>query len=190
MEIVIKGIVALLMFVLAMPFAYSEECDISISIDSNKEIFDNGEKIEFHNKLSDESFDYIIEYWIEDINGSIVKRKMNTTNHLKKFFTPKNRGADIVIKARIAYVGCDETNSDNNFAEKKILFAGSAGNSTTKEAVVAFEIDKDIEKLKRFAGKPARTQYSSSKNSKILKAVPYFLVTLAVLISIVLIWRR
>lgn len=59
---------------------------IEFQIILDKQIFEN--KIEF--KFQTNATDYIIEYWIEDLQKNIVKNKYNTTNtNLKSFTAPK-----------------------------------------------------------------------------------------------------
>ena len=64
------------------------KCNVSLWIYSNKNIYEN-EKVEFYNYISNSSFPFIIEYWIEDIFGYVAKKKYNTTVLSKKRWTPK-----------------------------------------------------------------------------------------------------
>ena len=180
------------------PFAGAVECDVSISITSNKERFDSGDKIEFYNKLdgTPSSSNYVIEYWAEDLEGSIIKKKTNTTNQNKKTFTPKNIEAGVVLKARIADLECNDDNLEDNFAEKKILFKGvreNTENHSVKTVSISFSVDKNRQKLKNFALNTNRTQTKPKEtisDNKLKKTAPYFILILTTLLSIVLIWKR
>ncbi len=198
-----KRIVILLIFLLMPCFASAVNCNISLSITTNTEIFDNGEKIEFYNKLNNKQFDYIIEYWIEDVNSTIIKQKRNTTNQAKKTFTPKNFDADIIIKSRIAYLGCGDVNLEDNFAQKRISLKGNneqnKENTTHKTIKISFTVNSDMQKLKNFAKQMEssnnenleREEYKpKQEENKVKKAIPYFILILTTLISIVLIWKR
>jgi len=66
----------------------SIKCNVSLWIYSNKNIYEN-EKVEFYNYISNSSFPFIIEYWIEDIFGYVAKKKYNTTVLSKKRWAPK-----------------------------------------------------------------------------------------------------
>jgi hypothetical protein len=193
-----KIVIWLAIFLLMPGFASSAQCNVSISIDSNAQTFDKGDKIEFYNKLNSKSFDYIIEYWIEDTNNTIIKQKRNTTNQAKKSFTAKNINTDIVLKARIAHLGCEDINHGDNFAEEKILFNRVIGNSTHHTIRVSFIINKDMQKLRAFANKinygnksQENIKYNANTgNDKLKKPIPYFIMILTTLLSIVLIWQR
>jgi hypothetical protein len=158
---------------LVVPAVYS--CSISLSITSDSRIFENSRKIEFYNKVDGADM-FVVEYWVEDSYGNIIKSKRNTTNENKKSFTPKNLDTDIIIKNRLVFPECT-----NASAEKRIFHKNSENG-----AVISFEIDKSAEKLRRMEV----NSYKNEKNSRILKLVPYFLITLMTIISIVLIWRR
>ena len=201
-----KTIVLLLVFLLLADFADAVACNISIFIETNDNIFENGEKITFYSKLSNKTPNYLIEYWVEDIDGKIIKRKVNTTNQNKKSFTPKNIDKDIVIQARIAEIGCQDVNLDDNFAEKMVFFKTKPKNTTnhtSKTIKITFEINKDVEKLVKFASQipktanktvninlPKKEYAQNKKENKAKKALPYLFITLTTLLSIVLIWRR
>lgn len=188
-----KKIVVVLLFLMAIQFAAAKECNVSISIESNKEIFDNNDKIEFFTRLNNAEFDYIIEYWIEDSSGKIVKQKRNTTNQNKKTFTPKNLAEDIVLKAKIVDLGCADVNTNDNLAEKRIYFGEKSENLTAKIVTVSFAVDKNKQKLKDFASAINITTEKSKKTNsenKLIKAAPYFLIALTTILSIVLIWKR
>lgn len=81
----------------------------------------NPEKINFkvlpiRKRITNESNgteDFVIEYWIDDIYGNILKRKANTSSSSKKTFTIKdNLMMTIIIHARIYNKTC--TNVENN----------------------------------------------------------------------------
>ncbi|MBN2111465.1 hypothetical protein JW707_00020 [Candidatus Woesearchaeota archaeon] len=188
-----KSIVIPLLFLLAAPFASAAECNISIFLETDNNEFDNGDKIEFSPKLSSSDFDYVIEYWIEDSDGSIVKQKINTTNQNKKSFTAKNIGKNIVLKARIADLGCEDISPDDNLAEKTIFLKGKSADLANKSVTVSFSVDKNTQKLADFSSGMNKTESNTPEtgsNDKLRKAAPYFLLALTTLISIALIWKR
>ncbi len=191
-----KKLVLLLIFLLTPFFASAVPCDISLSITSNKETFENNNKIEFYNKLNNKSFDFVIEYWVEDTKGNLLKRKIKTTNMNKKTFTPKNINKPILLKSRILSLGCDDLNLTDNFAEKKLLPHNYSTNSTHNTINIYFKVDKDMQKLKNLANQLKQPEEKESKttsntqNNKLKEKIPYFLVALTTLISIVLVWRR
>jgi len=101
-------------------------CNISINITTEKILYDNKEQIKFYNNLNDESFPYTIEYWIEDLFGTIIKKRINTTNTNQKSFTPDIDEKDRVffIKNKV-YALCNDLNTSDNSAEKLIIIKGS-----------------------------------------------------------------
>lgn len=201
-----KKLVILIIFLLIPYFAEALPCNVSISIDAKTE--ESG-KIEFYNRLSNSSFNYIIEYWVEDSGGNIIKRKTNTTNQNKKTFTPKNTSNGIIIKARIAKIDCNDINLDDNFVEKQLYTLPNI-NLTHKSVKILFEINKELEKLAEFSkslnlsGKSShnytpptqpktkkQADYSQNpEENKLRPVIPYFLIALTTLISVVLVWRR
>jgi len=64
------------------------KCNVSLWIYIKKEIYEN-EKVEFYNYISNDSFPFLIEYWIEDVFGYVVKNKYNTSVLSKKQWTPR-----------------------------------------------------------------------------------------------------
>lgn len=217
-----KRIIALtpLIFIFSAYFASAADCDVSISITANREFFEDGEKIYFYTKLSENSFDYTIEYWIEDKSGGIVKPKRNTTSQAKKSFTPQNIDSHLIIKARIVSLGCDDFNTKDNFAEKIIFLDGLDNNyggweknsgfsakTTNKTIEISFSIDPERQKLGELAQNlgrknevitgPQQNYMQNEENkeqnddeNKLRKFIPHFLIALTTLISAVLIWKR
>lgn len=182
-----------LLFLLAAPFAGAAECNISISISASRKIAGGRSKIEFYNKLSHTNFDYVIEYWVEDLEGNILKGKRNTTNQNRKTFTPKGTEGGVAIKAGIVGLGCDDIDLSDNFAEKRIFFGANQQSLASKTITVSYSVDKNTQKLKDFAAAMNRTapkKQETGSNPKLKKSAPYFLVALTTLLSIVLIWKR
>ncbi len=109
----------------------SVSCSIELSIETNSDIFEN--KIEFRPKPSTEEFPYIIEYWVEDLFGNIIKQPLNTTNSNQKSFTPRVDfpSQAFMLKARLAYAACN--NTENASAEKIV---GVKGNEKPKNSSI------------------------------------------------------
>lgn len=101
-------------------------CDINMDIEIDKMLFQNRETIKYKHRLSnlynDQKYDYIIEYWIEDLFGNIIRARRNTTNVNKKSWTPNidEMISVAVLKARI-YPGCNDTDSANNYDEQLVV---------------------------------------------------------------------
>lgn len=93
-------------------------CDINLSIITLYDNYSNGEKIEFYPNLSIKIDEFIMEYWIEDYNRSIIKDKRNTTNLNKKSYTPNlDESGFIKIKSRLINLRCDK-----NIESEKTIF--------------------------------------------------------------------
>lgn len=109
----------------------SDFCDIALEIWTEKIIYEN-EAIKFRHLLNNESFDFVIDYWIEDLFGEIVKAKRNTTNLNEKSYTPSGIEGDmtLLIKSNVS-VNCTDTNLSNNYAEKMIVIKGDKKNSAS-----------------------------------------------------------
>jgi len=119
-------------------------CDIEIWITTEKDVYNNSERIEFYNNLNSEKYNFTIEYWVEDIFGNIVKKKYNTTNLNKKSYTPSIEGREkvFVIKARV-YVECNDTNLSNNYAEKIVVVRNNKFiNKSNESYIKILSIDK------------------------------------------------
>lgn len=89
----------------------SGDCEATISISTNKDIYNNKEKISIYNNLST-SGEFIIEYWVENSSGGIIKNKLNTTNLNEKSFTPNLERPDrIKIKNKLISIDCNNKSS-------------------------------------------------------------------------------
>lgn len=96
-------------------------CNISINLSVEKTIYNNQEQIVYHNTLTNDSIPFTIEYWIEDLFGTIVKSKTNTTNLNQKTYTPNIDGTEkvLLIKNRLSSLACN--NFGNTESEKLIV---------------------------------------------------------------------
>ena len=91
-------------------------CDVSINISVDKTLYNNQETIEFYNILTNESFSFIIEYWIEDLFENIVKSKTNTSNTNQKSYTPNIDETDriLVIKNKLMGISCNNSGEEES----------------------------------------------------------------------------
>lgn len=105
----------------------SVPCNISINLSSENTIYLTNESIKFYNNLNDETFLYTIEYWKEDLFGTQIGSRTNTTNTNQKSWSPSIDELDQVffIKNRIAYVACNDTNSTDDYSEKMVVVRGT-----------------------------------------------------------------
>jgi len=101
-------------------------CNISLTIETEKLIYENKEKISFKNLLNNDSFNYEIEYWVEDLFGNIFKKPYTTSNLNKKSYTPKieNKVEVLKIIANISYLACNDSNKSDNYYETLIIVKG------------------------------------------------------------------
>lgn len=88
-------------------------CNVALTLETDKLSFKNGEKIEIYNKLINKTKDFSIEYWIEGLNSTIIKEKLETKNTNKKQFTPKlKESTTLLIKNNLTYIDCNNTNNN------------------------------------------------------------------------------
>ncbi|MDP3699202.1 MAG: hypothetical protein Q8R47_06480 [Nanoarchaeota archaeon] len=102
-------------------------CGISMQLKTNETIFyENGQSLKFTPELNNGSFPYVIEYWIEDLFGKIVKPKINTTNTNQKSWKTSIQEQDRVLFLKAAvYPGCDDLDFSNNAVEKMFIVTNS-----------------------------------------------------------------
>jgi len=110
---------------------FTVPCNVSINVTTEKTIYNNSETIKFYNNLNNESFPYIIEYWIGDLLGEVFKKKINTTNTNVKSYTPKIGEKDrvLLIKNKV-YQFCNDTSLLDNEAEKLVIITNKGGTSS------------------------------------------------------------
>jgi len=118
----------------------SVNCDISIGIETDRQVYDNG-TIQILNIVNLSSYPFIIEYWIEDAFGNLIKSKINTTNTDKKQYTPNinERIAVYLVKNKL-YAMCNDLNLSNNEAERLIVVRNIMGNNDASSEVEESEI--------------------------------------------------
>ena len=114
------------------------DCNASLNLFSEKYLYDDGEKIGIYLNLSNTSFPYKIEYWIEDLFGISIKNKIQTNNLNKKSFTSSiSNSVDVfVIKTNLTYIACNDSDIEDNHFEKMIIVKGK------KELDSKFNIEK------------------------------------------------
>jgi len=137
----------------------SSHCFSTINITTDKDIFNDGEKISYKFKLSNASLPYTIEYWIDDLHGNNIKKSYTTTNTNTKSYTPRIDEFDrvLVIKAKLS-LGCS---NQSTLAEKNVVI-----------------INKNPEKSSSKSESSSSKSTSSSKkeNKKQLKKIDYTLL--------------
>lgn len=89
-------------------------CEVAPLLIVEKEVFNVSERVYFWNKVSNRSFDFLIEYWVEDEQGTVVKQVVQTANANRKQFTPRFESAEIVLTMRnkLVWVACNNTNQE------------------------------------------------------------------------------
>jgi hypothetical protein len=93
-------IILVLLIIILIPIVEAEECQLKLH--TNKEIYQNREKIQIYNILDNKTKDFTIEYWIEDAKGSVIKEKTKTKNLNPKQYTPNlNQTTILIIKNKL-----------------------------------------------------------------------------------------
>jgi len=119
-------------------------CNISLDIGTGKTLYFD-EPTVFYLNLNNETFPFIIEYWVEDLFGNVVKNTINTTNTNKKSFSPKLDEPDkaFLIKSRIAFIACNDSNKDDNYAEMLFVVKGEEPANQSKIEISELYLNKD-----------------------------------------------
>ncbi len=106
----------------------SDFCNVSIniSLDDAQAIYFQGDKIKFKNLLSNNSFDFIIEYWITDYFNQTLKSKINTSNSNQKQWTVNidSTFSIILVKSKLVYLSCQNI-IENAMSELVLIVANS-----------------------------------------------------------------
>jgi hypothetical protein len=129
-------------------------CQVSVNLSIPKSVFSNNEQVEITNVISmqpQDDYPFIIEYWVEDLFGEVVKKKLNTSNDNDKVFTPqiKDKVGVFVAKNKLTYVGCNNTISgtessflfvvrNQDYVEKKLEEDVSNASSYVKGKITSF----------------------------------------------------
>jgi len=119
-------------------------CNISLNIGTLKSFYSD-EPTVFYLNLNNETFPFVIEYWVEDLFGNVVKKPINTTNTNKKSFSPKLDEPDkaFLIKSRIAFIACNDSNKDDNYAEMLFVVKGEEPAKESKIEISELYLNKD-----------------------------------------------
>jgi len=98
----------------------TDSCSPSIWFEVADYIYNESEKISYK-ILTNDSGEFVITYWIEDIFGDSIKNKYNTTNTNKRTWTPDcDDGYVFILKAEL-YPSCDDSEISDNFAEQYVI---------------------------------------------------------------------
>ncbi len=102
----------------------TSDCSGSINIETNSDIIKSGESIKFTPSINfTDGIEFIIEYYITDIFGEIVKAKTNTTNTNQKSYTPKIEEADkVFIINENLYLLCDNIELVDSAQKNFVVF--------------------------------------------------------------------
>ncbi len=119
-------------------------CNVSLDIGTWKTLYFD-EPTVFYLNLNNETFPFIIEYWVEDLFGNVVKNPINTTNTNKKSFSPKLDEPDraFLIKANLVFIACNDSNQADNYAEMLFVVKGKEPEKESRIEIVKLYLNKD-----------------------------------------------
>jgi hypothetical protein len=150
-------------------------CNVSLSISSENLFYTNKKRMGYYTVLNNKSFPYSIDYWVEDLFGEIIKKKVTTTNTNKKSFTPNIKEKDKVlfIKSKVT-PSCNDSNITDNNANKMIIITNTMVDqepSQNQEGTSTMNITKISPEIGKYGGvvkadveiyKGSTTKYSIS----------------------------
>lgn len=95
-------------------------CNVSLTLQTDKTNYKNGEKILIYNELTDTHHNFTIDYWIENNNGSIIKKLVSTSNtNNKQYTTNFYNDTILVIKNNLTKLDCINV-ANNTYNELEI----------------------------------------------------------------------
>lgn len=102
--------------------------NLGIRLKEDKLIYYNKESIKFYNTINvspNQKSEYVIEYWVEDIYGNILKNKLQTSNLNEKTYTPaiNDKTTGVIVRNQLINISCNGTTQTNilNDSSEKIL---------------------------------------------------------------------
>ena len=127
-------------------------CNVSLQFKINQSLFyEHGQSIEFKPELNDKSFPFVIEYWIEDLFGEIVKPKLNTTNTNEKSWKTNIQEQDRVLLLKaVAYPSCTDLSPSDNTAEKMFIVTKQETAASSPETEEATVVESSVSIIKIF----------------------------------------
>ena len=118
-------------------------CEVNLQLKTNETIFyENSQSIEFKPELNNKTFPFVIEYWIEDLFGQVVKPKINTTNTNEKSWKTNIEEQDRVLFLKaIVYPSCNDQDLSNNAVKE--MFIVIKNESETKSSSTEKTLEED-----------------------------------------------
>lgn len=111
-------------------------CDINLQLEFENQylFYEEGQSIQFKPTVSDKEFPFVIEYWIEDLFGDLVKPKVNTTNTNQKTWKTNIEEQDRVLFLKtIVYPSCNDADLSDNIAEQMFIVTNSQSSTENLE---------------------------------------------------------
>ncbi|MFC1753145.1 hypothetical protein ACFL96_07085 [Thermoproteota archaeon] len=138
-------------------------CSMFFSVNTDKNLYNNSEKVKIDFGLEENIEDFIIEYWAEDLAGNIAKAKYNTTNKNQKSWTPNIDEADksFYVKANL-YADCEQ--QDILLNSKKLITVQGEAKSDESSIVIRDVYIGDDETIE--FGKPLRIKLDIYKGDE------------------------
>ena len=124
-------------------------CDLAVTINTEKEIYENNKKIEFTPNITNEGmenkeFPITLAYTITDLFNNTLQKTKITESINKKSYTPRieQRVDVLIVQTELKEVICKDTNRENNAFSKMIIVKNHAGaeNSITIDKIPDEEV--------------------------------------------------
>ncbi|RMF55519.1 lamin tail domain-containing protein [Candidatus Woesearchaeota archaeon] len=149
----------------------TNECNASIKILTEQSVYESGEKVEIMYEVNNEPEEFVVEYWVEDLFGNIVKDKRETTNANKKSWTPSiaEQEKSFLIKTNLTEASCNDTEKSDNYDEKLIAVKGEQQKLDDKSSIEIEELSKNSAKFGDII-KAKLLIYKGDTNKKSIKA--------------------
>jgi len=124
-------------------------CSIKINITTNETlVYEEGQSIQFRIMLNNETFPFVIRYWIEDFFGNIHKDPYNTTNTDQKSWKTNIAEQDRVLFIKsVVYTSCNDTNLSDNSAEKMFIVKSESNSLIDSSEESILEIIESDDKV-------------------------------------------
>ena len=158
----------------------ASDCLGSINIELLSDITKSGDSIKFSPKINyTEGKEFIIEYYITDIFGEIVKEKTNTTNTNQKSYTPKIEEEDkVFIINENLYLLCNQIELVDS-AQKNFVAYNEIMEETTNEPFLEIQTIYDGSDERVKFGEILNVKIKANKGNSTKKSIKVFIEDLS-----------